>query len=122
MGHADTMTDQSRNYCGYRCPPDIISCSVWLHHRSTLSLGDSEDLLAERGVVVFHESVRRWCMTFALDYARPVRKRYGHLGDVGHMDEVVLALGLYGTHTEARKVLSARNYSGSRQIRRYREI
>ena len=86
------MTDQSPNYRGYRFPPDIISYSVWLYHRFTLSLRDIEDLLAERGVVVSYESVRRWCMTFGLDYARLVRKRHGHLGDVWYMDEVVLVM------------------------------
>ena len=40
------------NYRGYRFPPEIISHTVWLYHRFTLSLRDIEDLLAERNVIV----------------------------------------------------------------------
>ena len=32
------------------------------------------------------------CITFGLDFARLVRKRHGHLGDVWYMDEVVLVM------------------------------
>jgi len=40
------------NYRGYRFPPEIISHTVWLHHRFSLSLRDIEDLLAKRNVIV----------------------------------------------------------------------
>ena len=86
------MTKQQCNYRGYRFPPEIISQAVWLYHRFTLSLRDIEDLLAERGVIVSYESVRRWCMTFGLDYARVLRKRQGRLGDTWHMDEVFITI------------------------------
>jgi putative transposase len=33
-------------YHGYRFPPEVISCAVWLYHRFGLSLRDTEDLLA----------------------------------------------------------------------------
>ena len=84
------MTKQQSSYRGYRFPPEVISDAVWLYHRFTLSLRDIEDLLAERGVIVSYESIRRWCMTFGLDYARVLRKRLGRLGDTWHMDEVFL--------------------------------
>jgi len=48
--------------------------------------------LAERGIIVSYESIRRWCMTFGLDYARVLRKRLGRLGDTWHMDEVFLTI------------------------------
>ena len=35
--------------------------TVWLYHVFSLSLRDVELLLAERGVVVSYETVRRWC-------------------------------------------------------------
>jgi putative transposase len=47
------------SYRGYRFPPDIIQHSVWLYPRFTLSFRDIEDLLAERGIIVSHETVRR---------------------------------------------------------------
>ncbi len=36
----------------------------WLYLRFTLSLRDVEDLLAERGVAVSYETVRRWVNRF----------------------------------------------------------
>jgi transposase-like protein len=60
---------------GYRFPPEIISHAVWLYHRFGLSCRDVEDLLAERGVSATYESIRQWCLTFGLDYARRLRRR-----------------------------------------------
>ena len=69
------------SYRGYRFPPDIISHAVWLYHRFSLSFRDVEDLLAERGVTVTYETVRQWCLTFGLEYARRLRTRRGRQGD-----------------------------------------
>jgi putative transposase len=49
-------------YKRYRFPPDIISYAVWLYYRFNLSHRDIEDLLAERGITVSHESIRLWCI------------------------------------------------------------
>ena len=48
------------NYSGYRFPPEIIQQAIWLYLRFTLSFRDVEDLLAERGIIVSYETVRRW--------------------------------------------------------------
>ena len=80
------------NYRGYRFPPEIISHTVWLYHRFTLSLRDIEDLLAERNVIVSYESIRQWCVTFGLDYARRLRKRRGAGGDCWFLDEVMVSI------------------------------
>ena len=80
------------NYRGYRFPPEIFSHTVWLYHRFTLSLRDVEDLLAERNVIVSYESIRHWCATFGLDYARRLRKRRGALGDRWFLDEVTVSI------------------------------
>ena len=45
----------------HRFPAEIISHAVWLYHVFSLSLRDVELILAERGVVVSYESIRRWC-------------------------------------------------------------
>ena len=37
---------------GYRFPRSVIGYAVWAYHRFNLSLRDTEDLLAERGIVV----------------------------------------------------------------------
>ena len=66
------MMSQPPSYRGYRFPPEIISPAVWLYHRFGLSCRDVEDLLAERGITVTYESIRQWCLTFGLDYARRI--------------------------------------------------
>ena len=47
------------SYAGYRFPPVIIQQAIWLYVRFTLSFRDVEDLLAERGIAVSYETVRR---------------------------------------------------------------
>ena len=43
----------------YRFPGEVISHAVWLYFRFLLSYRDVEELLAERGVAVSYETVRR---------------------------------------------------------------
>ena len=52
------------SYSGYRFPPDIIQQAIWLYLRFTLSFRNVEDLLAERGIMVSYETVRRWVNHF----------------------------------------------------------
>jgi transposase-like protein len=52
------------SYRGYRFPPVIIQHAVWLYLRCTLSFKDVQDLLAERGIFVSHETIRRWVIHF----------------------------------------------------------
>ena len=47
------------SYSGYRFPPEIIQHAIGLYLRFTLSFRDVEDLLAERGIMVSYETVRR---------------------------------------------------------------
>jgi transposase-like protein len=63
------------SYSGYRFPPEIIQRAVWMYLRFTLSFQDVEELLAERGVVVTYESIRRWVLTFGPAIARQLRAR-----------------------------------------------
>ncbi len=48
------------SYARHRFPPAIIRHAVWLYFRFTLSFRDVEELLAERGIAVSYETVRRW--------------------------------------------------------------
>jgi len=43
----------------HRFPPDIIRHAIWLYGRFKLSFRDVEELLAERGVDVSYETIRR---------------------------------------------------------------
>ena len=54
----------------HRFPPEIIRRAVWLYARFTLSYRDVEDLLAERGLDISYESVRRWFLKFGAPIAR----------------------------------------------------
>jgi putative transposase len=49
---------------GFRFPSSIISCAVRWYYRFSLSLGDIQELLLDRGVVVTYESIRQWCERF----------------------------------------------------------
>ena len=75
----------------YRChrfPGEIISHAVWLYHSFSLSFRDVELLLAERGIVVSYESVRRWCLKFGRRFALRLRGRRPRPGETWHLDEV----------------------------------
>ncbi len=59
----------------HRFPPEIIRHSVWLYARFTLSYRDVEDLLAERGLDISYETVRRWFLKFGQPIVRNLRQR-----------------------------------------------
>ena len=52
------------SFARHQFPPAIIRHAVWLYVRFTLSYRDVEDLLAERGLDVSYETVRRWVLKF----------------------------------------------------------
>ncbi len=58
---------------------EIIHQAIWLYLRFTLCLRDVVDLLAERGVAVSYETVRRWVNHFGPMIAADLR-RSGSLG------------------------------------------
>ena len=85
--------DSSRNlYAGYRYPGEVIAHAVWLYHRFRLSFRDVQDLLAERGITVSHETIRQWCFKFGSSYARSLRRRQGRPGDTWFLDEVFVTI------------------------------
>ncbi len=76
-------------YRRHRFPPAIIQHAVWLYYRFNLSHRDIEDLLAERGITVSYESIRRWCNKFGPRYAKRLKRRHQGYGDTLFIDEVV---------------------------------
>ena len=44
------------------------------------------------GVTVSYETIRHWCQTFGLDYARTLRRRRGRLGDTWYLDEIFVTM------------------------------
>lgn len=79
-------------YKRHRFPPEIISYSVWLYYRFNLSHRDIEDLLAERGITVTYESIRRWCIKFGATYARRLKRKHQGYGDTFFLDEVFVKI------------------------------
>jgi putative transposase len=80
------------NYAGYRFPPEIIHQAIWLYLRFTLSFRDVEDLLAERGISVSYETVRRWVNRLGPVIAADLRKRRPKPSTVWHLDEAYLRI------------------------------
>ena len=83
---------QKIGYAGYRFPPEIIEQAIWLYLRFTLSFRDVEDLLAERGIMVSYETVRRWVNYFGPMIAADLRKRRPKPYSIWHLDEVYLKI------------------------------
>ncbi len=81
------------SYSGYRFPCDIIQRAVWMYLRFTLSFRDVEELLAERGIVVTYESIRRWVLAFGPTIARRLRTRRPKPHNRWHLDEMFVRVG-----------------------------
>src|SRR5438552_18186280 len=62
------------SYRRHRFPPAIIQHAIWLYLRFTLSYRDVEELLAERGLDVSYETVRRGVLKFGPLIARKLRQ------------------------------------------------
>jgi putative transposase len=80
------------SYAGYRFPAEIISHAVWLYFRFPLSLRMVDELLAARGIIVSHETVRQWALKFGQVFATLIRRRLPTAGDKWHLDEVVIRI------------------------------
>src|SRR3954447_23841219 len=85
-------TPASPSYAGHRFPAEIISHAVWLYFRFPLSLRMVEEMLAARGIIVSHETIRQWAVKFGQAFANQIRRRLPHTGDKWHLDEVVLKI------------------------------
>ena len=73
------MTTLARlRYTGYRFPAEIISHAIWLYFRFPLGLRMVEELLAARGIIVSHETVRQGARNSAS--SSPIRSVVAFLG------------------------------------------
>lgn len=81
------------SYRRHRFPPVIIQHAVWLYFQFSLSYRDVEDLLAERGIDVSYETIRRWVEKFGKPYARRLRCIRPKPNAPWHIDEVFLRIG-----------------------------
>ena len=76
----------------HRFPPEFIRHAVWLYARFTLSYRDVEDLLAQRGLDISYETVRRWFLKFGAPFARNLRRMRPTPSDHWHLDEMVIVI------------------------------
>src|SRR6266513_330566 len=79
-------------YRRHRFPPEIIQHAICLYLRFTLSYRDVEELLAERGLDVSYETVRRWVLKFGPGIARKLRRCRPRPSDRWHLDEMVVRI------------------------------
>ena len=83
----------------FRCfnsSPEVIRLTVMMYIRYPLSLRQVEDLLAERGIDICHETVRFWWNRFGPMFAAEIRKRRVHHSSYSrwrwHLDEVFVKI------------------------------
>ena len=77
----------------FNSSPEVIRLVVMMYVRYPLSLRNVEDLLAERGIDISHETVRFWWNRFGPMFAAEIRKRRvahmrGYRQWRWHLDEV----------------------------------
>jgi putative transposase len=77
------------SYARHQFPPAVIPHAVWVYLRFTLSYRDVEDLLAERGLDVSYETVRRWVLKFGPAVAQRLRRCRPRPSGCWHLDEMV---------------------------------
>src|SRR6202007_2887007 len=77
----------------FNSSPEVIRLVIMMYVRYPLSLRNVEDLLAERGIDISHETVRFWWNRFGPMFAAEIRKRRvaqmrGYPQWRWHLDEV----------------------------------
>src|ERR1700677_158333 len=80
------------SFARHQFPPAVIRHAVWLYVRFTLSYRDVEDLLAERGLDVSYETVRRWVLKFGPLFARELRRQGPRPTSTWHLDEMAVVI------------------------------
>ena len=59
----------------FKTSPEIIRLAVMMYVWFPLSLRNVEDLLHERGINIYHETIRYWWNRFGPMFAAEIRKR-----------------------------------------------
>ena len=78
----------------FKTSPEIIKLAVMYYIRYPLSLRQVEDILAERGIDVTHETIRFWWNRFGPIFAKEMKQRSGneHSNWRWHIDEVFVRI------------------------------
>src|SRR6478752_3207872 len=83
---------QHPRYARHRFPAEVISHAIWLYFRFPLGLRMVEEMLAARGILVSHETIRQWALKFGQEFANRIRRRLPCAGDKWHLDEVAIKI------------------------------
>jgi putative transposase len=83
---------QPISYARHQFPPEVIRQAVWLYLRFTLSYRNVEELLAERGLDISYETVRRWVLKFGPAFARNLRQLRPKPSRQWHLDEMAIVI------------------------------
>ena len=75
---------------GSRLKSSAMPCGCTSGFR--LSLRMVEEMLAARGILVSHETVRQWALKFGQSFANQIRRRLPAPGDKWHLDEVAISI------------------------------
>jgi transposase-like protein len=80
------------SFARHQFPPAIVRHAVWLYVRFTLSYRDVEDMLAEHGLDVSYETVRRWVLKFGPLFAQELARRRPRRSSRWHLDEMAVII------------------------------
>jgi Recombinase len=101
------------SFARHQFPSDVIRHAVWLYFRFTLSLRDVEDLLAERGVDISYETVRRWVLLIINEAeAETVRMIFHRYLELGSVRELKASLDAEGVVSKQRTAADGSAYGG----------
>jgi putative transposase len=81
-----------RKMVGLGLTAPFVSQLLAQYFRFPLGLRMVDELLAARGIIVTHETVRQWARKFGQHFANQIRRRLPRVGDKWHLDEVVLKI------------------------------
>jgi hypothetical protein len=84
---------------------------MWLYFRFPLSLRMVEDMLAARGIIASHQTVRLWAEKFGRHFADDIQRRSaGRLGDKWYLDDYEFRMKLTPSfYPHPSRVKSGRN-------------
>jgi putative transposase len=102
----------------FNSSPEVIRLVVMIYVRYPLSLRNVEDLLAERGIDISHETVRFWWNRFGPMFAAEIRKRrvprmHGYPQWRWHLDEVFVKVNGSSATSGAQSTMRARSWKQS---------
>ena len=91
------MTQPKNPFRYFDSSPEVIRLVVMMYVRYPLSLRNVEDLLAQRGIDICHETVRLWWNRFGPMFAAEIRKKRveamrAHTHWQWHLDEVYVKI------------------------------